>query len=68
MSKCFGIIFDNVAYDVALIDNKELGTLMHTQLLFSGSNTFTRQYGNLRRPANTWLKKIKEAYEKHDAA
>ena len=68
MAKCLELIFDGVAYDVALIDDiGGLGSVMRKDLLVSGSNTFSRLYKSKERKANTQIKNIKEEYEKHDA-
>ena len=69
MAKCLEIIFDGVAYDVALIDDiGGLGSVMHKDLLVSGTNTFSRLYKSKERRAKTQIKNIKEAYEKHEDA
>ena len=68
MAKCLEIIFDGVAYDVALIDDiGGLGNVMRKELLVSGSNTFSRLYKSKERKAKTQIKNIKEKYESHDA-
>ena len=61
MAKCLGIIFDNVAWDVALIDNiGGLGEVMRKELLVSGSNTYSRLYKSKERKANTQIKNNRE--------
>ena len=67
MAKCFGIIFDNVAWDVVFLDDiGGLGQVMRRELLQSGSNTFKRLYDKKYKRAKNLLADIKEDYESHD--
>ena len=67
MAKCLGIIFDNVAWDVAFIDDLGgLGQVIRREVVLSGSNTFKRLYDKKQKRAKNLLADIKENYEKHD--
>ena len=66
MAKCLTIIFDTIVYDIALLDDiGTFGTIMTSQLVKSGTNTYARLYDKNAKRANTQLDSIREKFSAH---
>ena len=63
MSKCLNMIFDNIAYDIALInDYGGLRKVIQTDMIKESQNIYARMYDKYKKKATNQINKIKETY------
>ena len=63
MAKCLNIVFDNIVYDIAYLDDYgELKTKVVDMLITESSNMYSRLFAKFEKRAKNEMKTTKEAY------
>ena len=62
MAKCLNIIFDNIVYDIAFLDNYGGLADVLNSIVKESSNIYGRQYSKYERRAKAEIKKVTDAY------